>query len=111
MHLTHIEEAHAEPGSAAGRDVELHFAGAAPTPRRPIRKRGVFAQARATRGTLVYHGHVLMENRDGVAVAGGVTRADGSAERAAALERWARWPRRCLSFRCCQRWRGPRTAL
>ena len=35
--------------------------------------------------TLVYHGHMLMENRDGVAVAGGVTRADGSAERAAAL--------------------------
>jgi len=35
--------------------------------------------------TLVSHGHALMENRHGVAVAGGVTRADGSAERAAAL--------------------------
>ena len=31
--------------------------------------------------TLVSHGHALMENRHGVAVAGGVTRADGSAER------------------------------
>ena len=35
---------------------------------------------------LAYHGHVLMENRHGLAVEGCVTRASGYAERAAALE-------------------------
>lgn len=46
---------------------------------------------------LCYIGHVLMENRNGLAVLGDVTRASGTAEREAALsliERWRPGPRR-----------------
>ncbi len=37
-------------------------------------------------GRLCYMGHVLMENRNGLAVGGDVTRASGTAERDTALD-------------------------
>jgi transposase len=43
---------------------------------------------------LCYMGHALMENRHGLAVAGGVTQATGTAEREAALELLDRRPER-----------------
>ena len=43
-------------------------------------------KAKGHEAKLAYHGHVLMENRHGLAVEGCVTRASGYAERAAALE-------------------------
>jgi transposase len=43
---------------------------------------------------LCYLGHVLMENRNGLAVDGGVTQASGTAEREAALAMLDRRPRR-----------------
>ncbi len=43
---------------------------------------------------LCYIGHAMMENRNGLAVAGGVTQASGTAEREAALEMLDRLPGR-----------------
>ncbi len=43
-------------------------------------------KAKGHEAKLAYQGHVLMENRHGLAVEGCVTRASGGAERAAALE-------------------------
>lgn len=43
---------------------------------------------------LCYIGHALMENRNGLAVEGGITRASGTAEREAALAMLDRRPRR-----------------
>ena len=44
------------------------------------------ARATARRAELCYIGHVLMENRNGLAVAGDVTQATGTAERETALD-------------------------
>jgi transposase len=46
----------------------------------------LFRKATGHEAKLVYQGHVLMENRHGLAVEGCVTRASGYGERAAALE-------------------------
>ena len=46
----------------------------------------LFRKAKGHEAKLVYQGHVLMENRHGLAVEGCVTRASGYGERAAALE-------------------------
>jgi IS5 family transposase len=46
----------------------------------------LFRKGRGHEAKLCYQGHVLMENRHGLAVAGEVTRATGYGERAAALE-------------------------
>lgn len=44
---------------------------------------------------LAYRGHVLMENRHGLAVGAAVTRAEGTAERTSAAQLVRRLPRRC----------------
>jgi transposase len=46
----------------------------------------LFRKAKGHEAKLVYQGHVLMDNRHGLAVEGCVTRASGYGERAAALE-------------------------
>ena len=46
----------------------------------------LFRKAKGHEAKLAYQGHVLMENRHGLAVEGCVTRASGYGERAAALE-------------------------
>ena len=46
----------------------------------------LFRKAKGREAKLAYQGHVLMENRHGLAVEGCVTRASGYGERAAALE-------------------------
>jgi len=46
----------------------------------------LFRKGQGHEAKLVYQGHMLMENRHGLAVEGGVTRASGYGERAAALE-------------------------
>jgi transposase len=46
----------------------------------------LFRKAKGHEAKLAYQGHVLMENRHGLAVEGCVTRANGYGERAAALE-------------------------
>ena len=46
----------------------------------------LFRKGQGQEAKLYYQGHVLMENRHGLAVAGCVTRATGRGERAAALE-------------------------
>ena len=46
----------------------------------------LFRKGNGQEAKLYYQGHVLMENRHGLAVAGCVTRASGRGERAAALE-------------------------
>jgi len=46
----------------------------------------LFRKGQGHEAKLVYQGHVLMENRHGLVVEGGVTRASGYGERAAALE-------------------------
>ncbi len=54
---------------------------AAPTPEARLYRKGEGKESR-----LCYMGHALMENRNGLAVGGGVTRAGGTAERDHALE-------------------------
>ena len=51
----------------------------------------LFRKAKGHEAKLVYQGHVLMENRHGLAVEGCVTRASGYGERAAALEMLGHW--------------------
>ena len=46
----------------------------------------LFRKAKGHEARLVYQGHVLMDNRHGLAVEGCITRASGYGERAAALE-------------------------
>ncbi len=53
--------------------------------RSPSRTR-LYKKPPGTGAILCFMGHVLMENRSGLIVQGGLTRADGHAERCAALE-------------------------
>ena len=53
----------------------------------------LYRKGNGRESVLCYMGHALMENRNGLAVAGGVTQATGTAEREAALTMVAR-PRR-----------------
>ena len=64
------------PGEAFKRDASEHD--------RP--RRAALPQGRRSAGRLCYMGHVLMENRHGLAVGGGVSQATGTAEREAALD-------------------------
>jgi len=58
----------------------------------PIRKRCLYKKSRGSESKLSYLGHVWMENRNGLVVDTRLTRATGTAEREAALDRAARIP-------------------
>jgi hypothetical protein len=62
-------------------------------PRRPTRTRGLYRKADGRESRLCFMGHVLMENRNGLALDAALTRATGTAEREAALSMLDRRPR------------------
>jgi hypothetical protein len=86
------------PAAPAGRNAEVDFHGqkrSNQTHRSTTDPEALLARKSAgTPARLCYAGHLLMENRNALIVDAELTRADGYAERATAIELLARLPRR-----------------